>query len=381
MDYTDNYYRKYFGLKMLDNSCICKEYTKGLEKCYVFFNNNRIVKIIYVLFNEMFMNFWERDVNYETAEDNTIVLPKTSKGKPKKITFSVLENLDGEGTYFSIWQSKGEDGYFIIGNYTTEKSFYEDKVKEQLLNEDDLKKWMDNYINETTEDDLYEIAAFSHEKRKHVNYEEGDYFRVKIGRHEYSYGRILMDIPKRRKMGLKYWDVLMGKPLIVEMFHILTEDKNVPVSMLENLPTFPSQHILNNNFYFGDYEIIGKGKLPSVIKYPIMYGKDIHGLNSKIICFQCGEIYKEIPYDNNIIKRKECTIANVGIGGFVNNGIKYTIIEDKKTIEECIKQKSNKPYWNQYNIYDIRHPDNRDYLLKVLKQFDLEELYDIYKNL
>ena len=128
MDYTDNYYRKYFGLKILDSSCICKEYTNGLEKCYVFFNKNRIVKIIYVLFNDTYMDFWERDVNYETTKENTVILPKTLKGKPKKITFSVLYNLDGEGTYFAIWQSKGKDGYFIIGNYTTQKSFYEDKV-------------------------------------------------------------------------------------------------------------------------------------------------------------------------------------------------------------------------------------------------------------
>ena len=44
--------------------------------------------------------------------------------------------------------------------------------------------------------DLLEVQEFSKEKRKHIKYREGDYFRVKLGRDKYTYGRILLDVYK-----------------------------------------------------------------------------------------------------------------------------------------------------------------------------------------
>ena len=378
MNFFNNHYRKYLGLDLIDDSNICKVYEIEKIRYYVYFKDNKIIKILKVLFDKNSMMLHEKDVDYDTTDNYTILLPKTSKGKSKKITPSLLDNLNGIGTYFFVNKQKGKEGHFIIGNYTTQRSYYEGIILEDILTEKDLKKWLDKYVEDTSNDDLLEIQNFSTAARKHIKYNEGDYFRVKLGRHEYGYGRILMDIPKRRKQGINYWDVIMGKPLIIEMFHIITKDKNIPISELKELPTFPSQHIMDNNFYYGDYEIIGNDKLPAIVKYPIMYGRSISALDRNKIIFQCGDIHKEIEYNNNVISRDDESIIN----NFRNNSIGYTVDLNEEIIKKCLVENSNEPFWNYYKykkMYDLRSPENKEYLLKILKQFDLEYLYEKYK--
>ncbi len=376
MDFFSNYYRKYLGLKLVDDSTTCYLYEKDALQLYVYSKENKIVKILRTVFTEDYMSVLEKDVLYEIDDNHEFLLPKTIKGKPKKISISVLNNLKGIGTYFHIFKEKNKVGHCIIGNYTTQKSYYEDTIKEDIISKNIFKEWLDKYVEETTDDDLKEIQEFSNEKRKHINYQEGDYFRVKIGRHEYGYGRILMDISKRKKQGMLYF-ISIGKPLIIEMFHIITKEKNVSISKLEKLPTFPSQHIFDNNIYFGEYEIIGNKELPSNIKYPIMYGRT-NGKEENIF-FQCGEIHKEIPYNNNLIKRSDQSLTI----NFRNNGIGYTVEIDSEMIKKSILEESNQPFWDHYaykKAMDLRCPDNKKYLIEVLKQFNLDFLYEKYND-
>lgn len=136
------------------------------------------------------------------------------------------------------------------------------------------------------------------------------------------------------------------------------------------LKTFPSQHIMDNCLYYDEYEIIGNDKLPENISYPIMYGKSISGINPNKIIFQCGPIHFEKIYEKN-----------KHLGQFLNNGIGFTINEDEKLIERCIKENSNEPYWEKYQYYnriDLRSPENKDILTKVLDEFGLHDLLKLY---
>ena len=378
MIFFNNNYRKYLGLKPTKDTYICKEYKKTRDNTtyYVFFDNNKMVKILQFRMNEYATYISEMDVNYETSDSNTVLLPKTMKGHPKKITCSLLDTLTGIGTYFSIYKSGWDNKYhFDIGNYTTQKYYYEGIIEKEITDEESIKRVLDDYISDTTKKDLKEIQEFSKEEKKSIKYKEGDYFRVKYGRHKYCYGRILMDITKRIKKGMDFWYAFMGKTIIVEMFHIFTEDDNVPISKLETMPTFPSMHILDNRLFYGDYVIIGNRKLPENIKYPIMFGRSIDAMNPNQIIFQCGEIHKEIP-----LNKIDLENFNISLHQFRMNGTRFNIDLDEEIIKECLKSKSNDPYWNQFRHgkYDLRSPENKKILLSVLKIFDLEDLYNIY---
>lgn len=375
--YLTNEHRKYMGLKPIKDNYDLLKIKKGeFQEFYLFFDENKIVKLIEYFISSQCINMHERDVNYETAKERTIILPKTSRGKERKLTGSVVESLDGEGNYFAIQKTfSNEYGRAIIGNYTTQKTFYEDVYIVDCNSLGDIENWCNKFVSESTEHDLKEVQKFALEKRRHCSFKEGDYFRVKLGRNQYTYGRILMDVYKGIKnKTLNYWNAVMGRPLIVEIFHILTTRKDVTIEELKELKTFPSQHIMDNCFYYGEYEIIGNGKLPDCISYPIMYGKSISAIEPNKIIFQCGPIHFEKEYEKNKY-----------YGQFLNNGIGFNINEDERLIEKCIKEKSNKPYWEKYQYYyskvDLRSPTNRDVLVKVLSEYGLIDLIKIYEKL
>ena len=374
--FLNNTHRKYMGLKELKDTYELVTY-KGRynEKFYLFFEQNKIKKVISYLKSDYMLSYREDDVDYVVTEDKKFVYSKKDPNKTKKLNITAINSFNGEGNYFYIYYYvQTNNGHAIIGNYTSQKTFYKDDDVKDITKIKDFQKWCDKYVNDSTDQDLEDVQNFAKEDRKHVKYKEGDYFRVKMGRNLYGYGRILMDVYKRRKHGFRYWDILMGRPLIIEMFHILTEDSNVSVEKLKKLKTFPSQHIFDNNFYYGDYEIIGNDKLPTIIKYPIMYGRSISALDPNKIMFQCGEIYREIEYkrDDYIVKED-----------FKNNGIGFYVNIKPKTIMKCIDQGSNNGYWEDYPYIaneDLRSPQNRNYLKKILQQFNLQYLFDIYNE-
>lgn len=371
--YLNNEHRKYMGLKLLnDNYDLVKIKKNNNEEFYLFFDQDTIVKIIHYYISSGFLSMIERDVHYETTHNRTVVLPKTSKGRQRKLTGSVVDSLNGFGNYFSIYRSFEEKyAYAMIGNYTTQRAFYEDHYIENCNTLDDIKEWCDHYVGSSTELDLKEVEEFSREKRKHVKYQEGDYFRVKLGRRKYTYGRILLDVYKGQKNhSLSYWDILFGRPLIIEMFHILTDRKDVTIEELKNCKVFPSQHILHNNIYYGDYEIIGHGLLPEKIAYPIMYGKSISGLDPNKIIFQCGKIHIETPYEKEKL-----------LGDYRKSGIGFNILTNEKIIEQCLKDNSNLPYWEYYKLAskdDLRCPSNRKMLIQILNYYHLDYLLELY---
>lgn len=101
-----------------------------------------------------------------------------------------------------------------------------------------------------------------------------------------------------------------------------------------------------------------------------MYGRSISALDLDKIIFQCGKIHKEIPYNQNKI-----------YGNFSNKGIGYNINIDEKAIAKCIKENSNTPYWNTYKYIsetDLRSPQNKEILIKILKELKLDDLIKLY---
>lgn len=370
--YLTNEHRKYMGLKPIKDNYELKIIKKNeYQEYYLFFDNNKIVKLIEYIISEYEIYMRESDVNYETDDNKSVVLPKTERGSKRKLTGPVIDTFNGEGNYFCI-QKRKENKYGIawIGNYTTQKTFYKDEYIENINSLSDIENWCKKYVSESSEQDLIDVQKFANEKRKHCSFKEGDYFRVKIGRCKYTYGRILMDIYKREKnKTLDYWDVLMCRPLIIEVFHILTSRKDVSIDELKNLKTFPSQHIADNCFYYGEYEIIGNEKLPEELNYPILYGRSICSSNRDIVHFQCGYIHIEKEYNKNKF-----------FGDYLNNGIGFEINQDERTIEKCIKENSNKPFWDHYPHYskqDLRSPENRDKLIAILSEYNLENLLSI----
>ena len=361
-----NEQRKYLGLIPVEEHWELVKFDNGI---YYYFEDDTIKKEIKVSKNY----YHEAELNEKTAENRTMILPKTKRGKIKKFNYTATESFSPFGTYFTF----STDGV-IIANYTTQRTYYSEIFSEkEKISLDNLKKWLDKWMKETTEEDLEEIEEFKNAKRKHCKFNEGDFFAFKISRREWCFGRILMDVSKLRKdenfeknknYGLAH---LMGKPLIIKVYHKISDNKNIDLKELSKCLALPSQAIMDNIFYYGEAIILGNLPLkPEENDMFISVSESISGIDKNIAYLQYGLIYREIPLSDYEKLIKE---LKIGAQTLRREGIGFVI--DTYKLKECIEAKSNSPFWEKYkkrNVPDLKNPDHIELKRKIFKAFGLD---------
>ena len=361
-----NEQRKYLGLIPVEEHWELVKFDNGI---YYYFEDDTIKKEIKVSKNY----YHEAELNEKTAENRTMILPKTKRGKIKKFNYTATESFSPFGTYFTF----SADGV-IIANYTTQRTYYSETFSEkEKISLDNLKKWLDKWMKETTEEDLEEIEEFKNAKRKHCKFNEGDFFAFKISRREWCFGRILLDVSKLRKdenfeknknYGLAH---LMGKPLIIKVYHKISDNKNIDLKELSKCLALPSQPIMDNIFYYGEAVILGNLPLkPEENDMFISVSESISGIDKNISYLQYGLIYREIPLSDYEKLIKE---LKIGAQTLRREGIGFVI--DTYKLKECIEAKSNSPFWEKYkkrNVPDLKNPDHIELKRKIFKAFGLD---------
>jgi hypothetical protein len=358
--------RKYLGLIPVEEHWELVKFDNGI---YYYFEDDTIKKEIKVSKNY----YHEAELNEKTAENRTMILPKTKRGKIKKFNYTATQSFSPFGTYFTF----STDGV-IIANYTSQRTYYSEIFSEkEKISIDDLKKWLDKWMKETTEEDLKEIEEFKNAKRKHYKFNEGDFFAFKISRREWCFGRILMDVSKLRKdenfeknknYGLAH---LMGKPLIIKVYHKISDNKNIDLKELSKCLALPSQAIMDNIFYYGEAIILGNLPLkPEENDMFISVSESISGIDKNIAYLQYGLIYREIPLSDY---EKLIKDLKIGAQTLRREGIGFVI--DTYKLKECIEAKSNSPFWEKYkkrNVPDLKNPDYIELKRKIFKAFGLD---------
>ena len=358
--------RKYLGLIPVEEHWELVKFDNGI---YYYFEDDIIRKEIKVSKNY----YHEAELNVKTAENRTMILPKTKRGKIKKFNYTATQSFSPFGTYFTF----SADGV-IIANYTTQRTYYSEAfVKKENISLDALKKWLDKWIEESTEEDLKEIEEFKNAKRKHCKFNEGDFFAFKLSRREWGFGRILLDVAKLRKdenfeknknYGLAH---LMGKPLIIKVYHKISDNKNIDLKELSECLALPSQPIMDNIFYYGEAVILGNLPLkPEENDMFISVSESISGIDKNIAYLQYGLIYREIPLSDYEKLIKE---LKIGAQTLRREGIGFVI--DTYKLKECIEAKSNFPFWEKYkkrNVPDLKNPAYIEMKRKVFKAFGLD---------
>ena len=361
-----NEQRKYLGLIPVEEHWELVKFDNGI---YYYFEDDIIRKEIKVSKNY----YHEAELNEKTAENRTMILPKTKRGKIKKFNYTATQSFSPFGTYFTF----SADGV-IIANYTTQRTYYSETFTEkEKISLDNLKKWLDKWMKETTEEDLEEIEEFKNAKRKHCKFNEGDFFAFKISRREWCFGRILLDVSKLKKdenfkknknYGLTN---LMGKPLIIKVYHKISDNKNIDLKELSKCLALPSQAIMDNIFYYGEAIILGNLPLkPEENDMFISVSESISGIDKNIAYLQYGLIYREIPLSDYEKLIKE---LKIGAQTLRREGIGFVI--DTYKLKECIEAKSNSPFWEKYkkrNVPDLKNPDHIELKRKIFKAFGLD---------
>jgi len=352
-DFITNEQRLYLGLEPIGAHWEVVEYRNrqnNWKVTYLLFDGDSIRRLIRV--DER--HYEEIQLQEQTAEGRTLLLPKTKRGKPKVLNFAATQALNGVGCYFYVWYG-GRDGKMCsvgIANYTNQQTFIHDDFQGTGIIHDDVQQWLRGWIADTNEQDLAELNRFKNARRIHQAYRSGDFFAFRLSRREWGFGRILMVVRELMKdpqfvsnknYGLTH---LMGQPLIVQLYHKISTSPTATPDELKDLPALPAQAIMDNEFYYGEHPIIGHLPVsPEEYEPLISLGRGLSNETCQTVYLQYGLIYKETTLDKF---SKE--FPDVGFERFRNEGIGFKL--DFEHLRECIAERSNEPFWKS-NISEI----------------------------
>ena len=367
----DNNQRKYFGLNPVLETWDKVEFKEDnyRPKSILYYEGNTIKK-------HVIKTGWEyKEIQYnEQTENRELILPKTKKGKSKRLTASVLEARTPIGVYLNLNSS----GNLIIGNYTIKITFYS-RIWEYKIAETDLKRIIKEFIKNFPKDHFKKIEEFRKAKRKNVKYKSGDFFVFKINRTEYGFGRILFDVNKARKKKLipknHRLNMLMGLPILIKIYAYKSEKNAADIKMLKNKKSLPSDFIMDNVVIYGEFEIFNF--LPLEIDefdFPISYGMRID--KTPNVFLQWGMIHKELPKE----KFNKYFMPINGILGKHNPFGYYSIgFRPKFDTQDINNTITNNGVFDfskcrHYNVdYDLRNSKNDLIRNEIFKTFGLNQ--------
>lgn len=315
----------------------------------------------------------------ELTRNRSYLLPKTKKGKEKKLSSSVLEQRQPKGVYLLI-----ANGLLTIGNYTTQTTFYASDWNNENPLIKSIPEIISDFIDSSPSQHLIEIENFKSSERKNIKYKAGDYFAFKLDRSNFGFGRIILDVNAIRKRNLVMsthgLNLIMGPPIIVELFVYRSETKNIDINFLDAQPKLPSDVMMDNLIFYSEFEIIGHKKINfKEVDFPISYGRSID--QRPVVFLQWGLIHKELPiskFDKYISGEKK---IEQNPFGFYSNGFSphYGRIEIIKALNNNGVFEFDKST-NFKAKQDLRNPRNVEIKYELFRVFRLDPEKSYYEN-
>lgn len=316
----------------------------------------------------------------EQTKDRKILLPKTDKGKDKKLTASVLEQRQPLGVYLSI-----NCGILTVGNYNSQTTFYSSRWDNEEQSQKPIFEIIEDFIKKSPDNHLVEITKYKNAKRQNIKFKSGDYFCFKLDRINFGFGRLLLDINKIRKKNLidsfHGLGLIMGPAVIIELFAFKSPTKAMDIATLHMQNKLPSDVMMDNLLLYGEFEIIGHREIEDdEFEFPISYGRSID--QRKIVFLQWGLIHKELSQEvyNKYLFTEE-TQEGQNPYGYYSIGFRpsYGGIEIIKAVNnngvyDFKNARHSKAKW------DLRNPKNIEIKNELFKVFGLDPNKSYYEN-
>jgi hypothetical protein len=385
IDFITNEQRRYIGLEPIgaDWDVVAYKNRQNIgEIVYLLFDGDTIRRLIRI----DDCHYEEIQLHEQTAENRTLLLPKTKRGKPKSLNFAATQALRGIGCYFYVWCGGQDRKECTVGiaNYTTQQTYISEAFQDTGNIQDVVQRWLQRWIADTTEKDLAELERFKNAKRMHQAYKSGDFFAYRLSRREWGFGRILMVVSELKKdpqfVANKNYGLihLMGQALIVQIYHKIALSPTATLEELRNLPALPAQAIMDNEFYYGEHPIIGHLPVsPEEYDPLISLGRGLGIATCQTVYLQYGLIYKETTMDE-FLK----VFPGMDFERFRNEGIGFKLNIDY--LRDCLAKQSNEPFWgNTYSTIsdDLRNPRNAVMKHRLFAFFGLDAEKSYAENL
>ncbi|WPK11845.1 immunity 26/phosphotriesterase HocA family protein [Lysinibacillus louembei] len=284
--------RQFFKLQPIQESW---DLVKLTDECTIYFEGDTIVKRI----DQTESSYLEKDISIATR-DRQYILPKTARGKEKKLTYpSLYSRYDGTLLFkYSVYNNKG---YIDLEHIETKRSLPIPRFDAENLAQ--VEEQLTQFITSppsTYEKKLEQLFT----KLKRHKIKVGDVFKVERSMTTHGYVVVIGDITKMRKDGMfskeSIWHDLMTVPLFVRVYHLETE-KDLSLEEIAELPFYEGcQIVMDDQFMRGQYPFIGNKQLTEKdIELPFGFGPSLYFEDhSSRISWGLATIAKEgIPED------------------------------------------------------------------------------------
>lgn len=353
--------RLFFGLKQIDEQW---DEVKIKEGTTVFYDGDMIKKII-TWENLKRYEYKERDTELKTRE-RQYVLPKTSRGKEKKITPTNLLRFMPSGCVLYISLEKNTFKSMVCAYSPT------NNIRLPITNDDgiktitQLKEWLNNYMHTCPADYFEKVEKMKTMPHRTIKYHIGDIFRFEMDREHYGFGLIIGKLRELEKLGVFCDDHpmlnVMTVPIFIRFYKIKTKDKDMPINEIIKNELLTTEMASDGDIIWGTHEIIGnKDLVESDIDFPLQYGYTINVTKKPILRLAWGIGMKKITAKN--------LPEELQTNKFLNHGIACSI-----TIYQLNRVLNGE---SQFYEKDLRHPVNKEFRNKLFKALHLPKEIDM----
>ncbi|NLW70736.1 MAG: hypothetical protein GX061_06620 [Eubacteriaceae bacterium] len=288
--------RKYFGLEPILPQWERHEVKEGF---IVYFDGDVIRKTISV--NTLLgadYEYMESDNEIYTREHN-VVLPRTEKGKEKKLNFTSINGMNPTGCTFrmniahpyrksSLWAGNTRNSISLPVDFPDDiKTFTE------------YRSWLNTFIVNIPADYFDKVKRMKNTPHRTVKYYNGDIFRFEADLEHYGFGLIIGQMRKMKKDGLLSKEHIlyttMGVALLVRLYKLKSAQKDIDIDKLTSYPLGDTFIMMDNQVIWGAYDIVGSKKLSqNDINFPIQTGKSIDARDPDYVrlCWGTGIILR-----------------------------------------------------------------------------------------
>jgi hypothetical protein len=342
--------RPYFGLEPINKYWEAVEIKEGI---IVYYEGNTIKKVI------SFSNSWryvyrEFDTEIKTHERKAI-LPKTAKGKEKKITPSNLLSIIPAGSEIVIMPKMKSWDSVIIARCIRNNIYLPITQYEGIETVNQLKDWLKWYIVTCPKDYFEKVNRMKSLPHRTIKYSVGDIFRFEIDREYYGFGIIIGKLLDLRKQGVfpegHLMNDVMTVPIFIRFYKFKTVNRDTAIQEVIKNELLPTEIVADNDIIWGSHEIVGNKKLEEKdIDFPMQFGWPTSNPNERgsfkiNFCWGIGMKSKSLNSFNDVPQNLVNKIK------FNNVGVALSI-----PIYKVDKVLNGESEFNKYN--DLRHPEN-----------------------
>lgn len=350
--------RPYFGLNRIEDGWEEVEVKPGTV---VYYEGDTIRKVIHYDFHLCF-TYKEYDTEMHT-NGRSAILPKTPRGKEKKITPSNILSVMPTGCTLIISLSSSDSNKSAIHAYNSRNSIRLPIDGDQHIHSlGDLEAWMRNYIRTCPPDYFGKVLRMRETPHRTIKYKTGDLFRFEIDREHYGYGLIIGKLAEMRKHVPEShpWHSMMTVPLLIRIYELKTKDRNMPVEEVSSHRLLRACMMSDGEIIWGTHEMIGNKTLDERdIDYPIIMERLRSNDDDWFLRFAWGFGAKEAalsPEDElfDLTANEKCCNRGVYLG---------------LPMYQLVNVLHNKPQFTAHA--DLLHPDNAEIRAKVFERLGL----------